>query len=661
MSFSSSNIPFDSEAGKPSDSLQKVEVTLASENFIPLPIQSLYFNPQSEFFDIDPNGDPVFLPRPTPIQKFVSQLRNLDYKKLLKKKRRRPSEVRFNKNEVRFSPQNSMLVDPDTHDFEMSDIESTTFSFNSDEDELEDVDTMEDTTEGLNNANEEDEEYEEVDDDEENEEHEVEEEVELEAEPEGENHFNDDLKNANEVEFLKQSIKNDHSKMSELQPSSSQLNLSQQTIEPLEAMRERVNRHLEIACHEIWALKQIVHMLLETPPPSQPPSTDPPYFKKAIHPIPFPKPDLPIKQKLDDLAYAYGSKQAHLRSAANILRSGAKLLSASIQEEANFLIQAAVPLRNRFWRMGLHPNGGVYVDYAFDSYYRVIGRAEIHRVFTHPSKKEKEHPNCIQISPRLQLYFQPQWPSICSIEVTFHPMSTSSPHLPRLFPPSHSLIEKHLRKAQRHLNQKQLFLKLCDEATKVPQVTVKDDSIVLFLGQKGSVHISLTKKPLTRCTPETLLLQHMSLSAFSDWVLFNAYASDIFQFLFPLLRRIHKCTPLDFSHTLIKDVLQFKIVFLTSKSSLELTLQSPTVLTVRVLSGRHVVLFHPKQVIPLLQHQLQSEIVHVFKLFIAPSAMIPLLQVHLSPTSLSVNLEGVATINKFTPGWIGKLVLQLGL
>jgi hypothetical protein len=327
------------------------------------------------------------------------------------------------------------------------------------------------------------------------------------------------------------------------------------------------------ACHEIWVLREQVSMMLFSPSQEKEhqQAQDPPHFQKVIHAVHFPKPQASLGKQLNDAAFAFASKKSQLKSAAELLRAGAKQLGRALSAEARFFAQEAIPLRNQNWRLCLRGSskdnmisspvygGGMFLDYGYDDLissieWRHHASADILRLFRDQFISLAANANIISISPslqlavgaggnammRLQIRFEPKQPDGLAPKVfqslqqgkwkrksvlkpsnedqsmetidNGNPAGTnqSKPHLPHV---GTSSIDQCIRNVQESYYHQVVFTQLCDQVQHVPNVTLRNKEIVFSLGNSGDLIISLAEITSLKGKHVTFALDHLGTSS----------------------------------------------------------------------------------------------------------------------------------------------------
>ncbi|KNE65293.1 hypothetical protein AMAG_10935 [Allomyces macrogynus ATCC 38327] len=422
--------------------------------------------------------------------------------------------------------------------------------------------------------------------------------------------------------------------------------------EEMERLGAELIQHLDMASHEIWALRELVNLLLESPtvPPGVPPTHA--HLFKVVHPIHFPKPRMPAAARLDETAFASAAKQSHLTAGAALLRRGARSLRASLRAEHAFFVDEALPLRDRNWRLRLRTDvavdargptrvfgGGMYVDYRYDQVEAACApaarerlpappRAELLRVLRDQVVgKDKE---MVSVADGLQVTLgagggDPQrirvaWIGGEGIETTDAaskdavavPTTTDSP-APAT--PRESKVDVHLRAAQETYYHRLLFAQLCEDAATVPNVSHRGKSLVVSLGAHGGVAITLGPPPATPSLEEHVLARGTSLSRFVEWLQFTHASRAVVETVAHTAHAIMPWTSVRVATRRVPaardadEGLVARVEVPATGAELDLAVHPPAEMTVRIpASGRHVVVGDVAQVAQLVQYQVADEV-----------------------------------------------------
>ncbi|KAJ3360479.1 hypothetical protein GGF32_008330 [Allomyces javanicus] len=421
--------------------------------------------------------------------------------------------------------------------------------------------------------------------------------------------------------------------------------------EEMERLGAELIQHLDMASHEIWALRELVTLLLESPtvPPGVPPAHA--HLFKVVHPIHFPKPRMPAAARLDETAFATAAKRSHLSAGAALLRRGARSLRASLRAEHAFFVDEALPLRDRNWRLRLRTDvavdargptrvfgGGMYVDYRYDHVEAACApaarerlpappRAELLRVLRDQVVgKDKE---MVSVADGLQVTLgagggDPQRIRVAWIgggkgsETTSKDAvaaPTAPPTAPAPTTAGESKVDAHLRAAQETYYHRLLFAQLCEDAATVPNVSHRGKSLVVTLGAHGGVSITLGAPPATPTLEEHVLARGTSLSRFVEWLQFTHASRAVVE---TVAHTAHAITPWTAVRVATRRVpaardadegLVVRVEVPATGAELDLAVHPPAEMTVRIpASGRHVVVGDVAQVAQLVQYQVADEV-----------------------------------------------------
>ncbi|KNE66390.1 hypothetical protein AMAG_11532 [Allomyces macrogynus ATCC 38327] len=424
--------------------------------------------------------------------------------------------------------------------------------------------------------------------------------------------------------------------------------------EEMERLGAELIQHLDMASHEIWALRELVTLLLESPtvPPGVPPAHA--HLFKVVHPIHFPKPRMPAAARLDETAFATAAKRSHLSAGAALLRRGARSLRASLRAEHAFFVDEALPLRDRNWRLRLRTDlavdargptrvfgGGMYVDYRHDQVEAACAHAARERLPAPPRAellrvlrdqvvgKDKE---MVSVADGLQVTLgagggDPQRIRIAWISggetTTAAETDTSKetvagktdPPTPAPATPGESKVDAHLRAAQETYYHRLLFAQLCEDAAAVPNVSHRGKSLVVTLGAHGSVSISLGPPPTTPTLEEHVLARGTSLTRFVEWLQFTLASRAVVDTVALTAHAIMPCTSVRVATRRVPaardadEGLVVRVEVPATGAELDLAVHPPAEMTVRIpASGRHVVVGDLAQVAQLVQYQVADEV-----------------------------------------------------
>ncbi|KAI9179542.1 hypothetical protein H9P43_004870 [Blastocladiella emersonii ATCC 22665] len=304
--------------------------------------------------------------------------------------------------------------------------------------------------------------------------------------------------------------------------------MSSMTSEEIAMLHGQVSMQLDQATHELGIMRQLVYMLVENPPPPPDFPADveyDPVFFKTIHPVPLPKPPLPVTRQLNDLALVAARKRRALSTAAAALRKGAQDLQQGVHSEDHFFANHAVALRNRNWMLHVRPvhlggaasgGGGMYVDYALSEYPTPFAKAEILRVLPGQFTPFDSNIEVVEISPSLRLAFGLGGGPTRRIRATYAPRKTTSaaagdaeakatvapavaplarPH--RVRTALEHPLDARLRRAQENYLAQARFAEICSSVAAAggpAAATLRDERVIIPLGHHGELHVSLEEE-----------------------------------------------------------------------------------------------------------------------------------------------------------------------